>query len=456
MKQKQIWAGLAAFCLTLLCGCGGFEDIALSESDINRKFTSSLAAEPAHVTAEVLSTQAAGVQTILPMTADFFSWCVQKTGDPDVLDRIADKLRSGGITDADWYSLIGMTAKAANDLYSNIADTAANIHVLDGDGQDGISFTFGGDISFADNWHTMQYLKTTEHGISDCISPFLIEKMQKADISSLNNEFCFSDRGSPMPNKMYTFRAAPANVSVYHELGVDIVDVTNNHCFDFGQDAFLDTLDTLSSANVQYMGAGRDISEASRPQYYIVEGKKIAFVAATRAEKFVLTPEAGTDSPGVLRCYDPAAFIQVIREAKQQADFVIANIHWGTEDSHALEEVQTTTARQYIDAGADLIIGSHAHCLQGIEYYKHVPIIYNLGNYWFSKYDIDTGLLGVTLNPDDSLGLVFYPATQRNCKTTYVGGEEEGSRILRNMRSYSINADFAEDGTVTEQTSAKS
>ena len=259
-----------------------------------------------------------------------------------------------------------------------------------------------------------------------------------------------------MPNKMYTFRAATANVSVYHELGVDIVDIANNHCFDFGQDAFLDTLDTLNKANVQYMGGGRNIAEASLPQYYIVEGKKIAFVAATRAEKFVLTPEAGEDSPGVLRCYDPAKFIEVIREAKKQADFVIANIHWGTEESHKLEDVQPETARKYIDAGADLIIGAHAHCLQGVEYYKHVPIIYNLGNYWFSKYDIDTGLLGVTLQPDDSLNLIFYPATQRNCKTTYVGGEEEGKRILKDMRSYSINADFAEDGTITERQNAES
>ena len=249
---------------------------------------------------------------------------------------------------------------------------------------------------------------------------------------------------------MYTFRAATEHVSLYHILGTDIVDLANNHCYDFGEDAFLDTLDTLDRAGIQRMGGGRNLAEASKPVYYIVEGRKIAFVAATRAEKNIMTPAAGKDSPGVLRCYDPSAFLAVIREAKQNADYVIANLHWGTENSHDLEPVQPQTARQYIDAGADLIIGAHAHCLQGIEFYRGVPIIYNLGNFWFSHYDIDTGLLGVTLTPENRTEVVFYPATQRNCKTTYVGGTAEGERILQNMRGYSVNADFAADGTVTE------
>ena len=443
---------LAAVCMTALCGCAGFEEINPADSAVSEQFLSrNITTEPAHVSAEVLSGEAAKLSSALPLSADFFKWCAEQTGDPDVLDRIAEKVRTG-MTDDDWYSLIGMTVKAAGDLYSGTAESTENIHVLEGDGELGISFTFAGDISLADNWHTMQFLKTTENGISECISPFLIDKMKAADITCVNNEFCFSDRGSPMPNKLYTFRAATKNVSVYADLGIDIVDIANNHCFDYGEDAFLDTLDTLKGANIPYMGGGRNAEEAALPQYFIVEGKKIAYVAATRAEKFVLTPEAGEDTPGVLRCYDPAKFIEVIREAKKNADFVIANLHWGTEDSHDLEAEQTETARKYIDAGADLIIGAHAHCLQGIEYYKHVPIVYNLGNYWFSKYDIDTGLLGVTLNADDSLDMVFWPATQRNCKTTYVGGEEEGERILKNMRSYSINADFDAEGKITEKT----
>ncbi len=419
-----------------------------SVSDSSQEDASSQ--EP-QITPDMLYELTKDTQTDLPLSPEFFEWCVETTGDARLIDTLYEAASGGNFTDDSWYSLTGMSVKVTNDLYSGLAYSEENI-VLDGDGAEGISFTFGGDISLADNWHAMEHYREVGGDITKCISPFLIDKMVSADITTLNSEFCFSDRGTAMEGKAWTFRAATENVSIYHELGVDIVDLANNHVYDFGLDAFLDTLDTLKNADIEYMGAGRNIDEASRPVYYIIEGKKIAFVAATRAEKYKLTPEATETDPGVLRCYDPTAFIEVIKEAEQNADFVIANVHWGTEDSHELEDVQPETAYQYIDAGADLIIGTHAHCLQGIEYYKNVPIVYNLGNYWFSHYDIDTGLLGVTLNSDDSLELVFYPATQRDSKTTYVGGEAEGDRILQCMRDYSFNVDIDENGVITEKT----
>jgi poly-gamma-glutamate synthesis protein (capsule biosynthesis protein) len=465
MSRYRIISALLAMSL-FLGGCGMLTPIGdsaepSSGGESSSGSTGSSAAEtsaaqtettpqPQRSPAELLAEQAAGVTSILPMNAEFLAWCTEHAA-PGFAERLSAALTAGSYSDADFYALSGMTAKAANDLFSGEAERADNIHVLDGDGQPGISMTFTGDISFADNWTVMQYCKTTENGITDCISPFLVDRLRASDISCINNEFCFSDRGTPMAGKMYTFRAATQHVELYHTLGTDIVDLANNHCFDFGAQAFLDTLDTLDGAGIQRMGGGRDLAEASKPVYYIIEGKKIAFVAATRAEKNIMTPEATDSSPGVLRCYDPTRFLAVIKEAKAQADYVIANLHWGTENSHALEQVQISTAKQYIDAGADLIIGAHAHCLQGIEYYKHVPIVYNLGNFWFSHYDIDTGLLWVNLTEAGSTELTFYPATQRDCKTTYVDGEAEGDRILQCMRDYSINADFAADGTVTEQ-----
>lgn len=391
--------------------------------------------------------------TELDASPEFFAWCVNETGDSSLPDEIYNEMSKSGYSDDAWYKLTGMTVRVTNDLYSGMAYEDNNIYVMPSNGEDGIQLTFGGDICLADNWQVMQYYETTENGISDCISPFLIDKMKTADIAMLNNEFCFSNGGSPLEGKTWTFRGKPSNVSIYEELGIDIVDLANNHCYDFGKQAFLDTIDTLRGAEIEYMGAGKDIDEASRPVYYIIEGRKIAYVAATRAEKNIKTPEATASEPGVLRCYDPTAFIAVIREAKQNADIVIANLHWGTEDSHWLEDVQPETAYQYIDAGADLIVGSHAHCLQGIEFYKGVPIIYNLGNFWFSEYDVDTGLLGVTINDDSSMELVFYPATQRGCRTTYVGGEEEGARILTCLQEYcyGLNARIDENGIITEK-----
>ena len=81
------------------------------------------------------------------------------------------------------------------------------------------------------------------------------------------------------------------------------------------------------------------------PQYFIVNGMKIAYVAATRAEKYIMTPEATETKGGVLRTYDPERFCKVIETAKENADFVIAYVHWGTENSHQLEPVQRTQGK---------------------------------------------------------------------------------------------------------------
>ena len=129
----------------------------------------------------------------------------------------------------------------------------------------------------------------------------------------INNEFTYSTNGSPMDGKAYTFRADPSRVEIIKELGVDVAGLANNHIFDYGAEAFADTLDTLNNAEISYVGAGRNKQEAMAPLYIEVQGKTIAYVAASRAEKNIMTPEATEDSPGILRCYDTADFITAIQ-----------------------------------------------------------------------------------------------------------------------------------------------
>ena len=235
---------------------------------------------------------------------------------------------------------------------------------------------FGGDVSLDENAVTTAQLDASEGDISKCISPELIEIMQEADIMCLNNEFTFSNNGAPMNGKMYTFRAKPERVSVLQDMGVDIVQLSNNHVYDYGKQALLDTFDTLEGAGIDYFGAGHNLEEAMQPVYYTLDDKVVAFVGASRAEKYKMTPQATETEPGILRCYDTELFLQAIAEADENADFVIAVVHWGTEYSYDLEEVQLTTGKEYLDAGADVIIGGHSHCLQGMEYYHGKPIIY--------------------------------------------------------------------------------
>lgn len=316
------------------------------------------------------------------------------------------------------------------------------------------TLSFAGDINLDESWATTQYLNTCENGIYDCISQELITAMQQADIMCLNNEFTYSTKGEPLNGKAYTFRADPSRVEVLQQLGVDVVTLANNHVYDYGKEALLDTFATLEQAEISYFGAGRNLEEAMEPVYVTVDGKIVAFVAASRAEKYKMTPQATETEPGILRCYDTELFLESIRTARQNADFVIAVVHWGTEYSYELEDVQQSTGKEYIDAGADAVIGAHSHCLQGMEFYKGKPIIYSLGNYWFNGKTLDTMLLNLHFTENEAeqeVEVSILPAVQSGYCTRYAKNLEEQERIYSFLEEISINVEIDVQGVVTEK-----
>lgn len=335
--------------------------------------------------------------------------------------------------------------QATEAIETEEAEEAVDKHPFD------FTVCFGGDISLADDAVTTVRMEASENGIFDCISPELVDVMQSADIMCLNNEFTYSTNGSPMEGKAYTFRADPARVAVLDQLGVDLVNLANNHVYDYGKQALLDTFSTLEEDGMPYFGAGRTLEEAMQPCYMEVDGKIIAFVAASRAEKNKMTPQATEDSPGILRCYDTTLFVEEIREADANADFVIAYVHWGTEYSDVLEPVQEETAREYIDAGADAIIGAHPHCLQGIDYYNGAPIFYSLGNYWFNSKTLDTMLVQLHIYGDDEGYVIeptIVPAIQTGSTTSYLTDSEDRLELYQYLMELSPNASIDENGLV--------
>ncbi len=312
---------------------------------------------------------------------------------------------------------------------------------------------FAGDFNLGEDEPTTAQLNAAGGDISQCISPELIQYMQSADLFLLNNEFTFSNQGAPLEGKMYTFRANPDNVKVWNTLGVDVAQLANNHVFDFGRQAMLDTFQTLTDAGIPYVGAGKNLEEAMTPFYTEIQGKKIAIVAASRAEKYRMTPQATEADPGILRCYDTELFKQEIREARANADIVIAVVHWGKEGSNYPEEVQEITGKEYIDEGADIIIGGHSHRLGGVEFYKNKPIFYSLGNFWFDCYDLETMLVNIRFYGNDEeqhIALAAIPAIQCNSKTTICKTQEEKERVLGLLQRISVNAYVDENGGISE------
>lgn len=369
---------------------------------------------------------------------DFFAFVEEKLG-TDALEALSDAISLNGYSDSLWYEATGNTIHFLRSLYLGEDKTLDNVRFMSLgkiDSDKNTVLTFGGDVCFGDNYYPMQHLKQSKNGIYDCFDSEWFDIMRSADIAMLNNEFTISDRGSPMPGKLYTFCAQTTHTDYYNDLGVDFVTLANNHAFDYGEDAFYDTLASLDKYGIDYAGGGRNADEAQRPFYYLVDGRKIGFVSATRAEKYILTPEAGENTPGVFRCYDSTRLVEVIGETKLNCDYVVLFIHWGTEYSDVLETVQKTTSHAYIDAGADIIIGSHAHQLQGIEFYKDKPIFYNLGNFWFNGKKIETGLAKLVLSPDGKADYYFLPGLQFQCETSFELGTSLGREIMDRVASY--------------------
>ena len=313
---------------------------------------------------------------------------------------------------------------------------------------------FVGDICLDDTYTPMETLYAKgSTDISDGIDERYLEKMRGVDVMWVNNEFCFTDGGEPLYGKMYTFSAPTANVKYLQDMGADIAGLANNHTYDFGEQAFVDTLNTLRDAGILYVGAGMNYEEASEPLYVEVKGLKIAYVAASCAEFTIYTLEADENTPGIMWCYDDDKFLDEIREAAANADYVVALPHWGNEHTTILTDKQTDSARAYIDAGADIVIGTHSHILQGIDYYDGKPILYNLGNFWFDGYDIDTVLAELIVSRDESgdanCEVVLYPGTQSGAVTSWAPDEEERDRIFRYIEEISDwNISIDDEGRV--------
>ena len=309
------------------------------------------------------------------------------------------------------------------------------------------TIVFTGDLIFdrgQNPWAASAY----SEGIESCFDEESWEIMRSADFLVVNNEFAYSDGGSPTPNKKYTFRCPPETAEWLEEMGTDVAALANNHIYDYGEEGILDTFETLDELGIPYIGAGRNIEEAQKPAYFIAGGTIVALLNATEIERYENpdTKGAEEDSPGVFRCLDDEDLCEKVREAGEHADIVIVFVHWGTEMMPSAEWSQTEKAEDLAEAGADLIVGAHPHCLQNIEYVNGVPVFYSLGNYFFSASTRDSGVLRVTVDTKSgSLGsLQFIPMQQRQGVKTLYDGEKE--RVLDTMRDLSPGVSIDEEG----------
>ena len=315
-----------------------------------------------------------------------------------------------------------------------------------------LQLVFAGDILLSD--HVLNAYQKAGN-IGGVVDSGFRQVIDASDIFMANEEFPFSSRGTAAADKQFTFRLPPEKVSMFQELGIDIVTLANNHALDFGTDALLDTCSTLDDAGILRVGAGANLEEAKKPVFMEVKGRKIGFLGASR-----VIPEgswnAASNRPGMLTTYDPSLLLEEIRTAREACDYLVVYVHWGIERDERPQGYQRTLGQQYIDAGADLVVGSHPHVMQGLEYYKGKPIVYSLGNFVFGSSIPKTALLEVEWNGEDAL-LRLVPGTSSGGYTRMLTDEGEKAGFYQYITSISYGVTVGEDGiAVPAQESAGS
>ncbi|MFC5471707.1 CapA family protein [Cohnella suwonensis] len=276
------------------------------------------------------------------------------------------------------------------------------------------------------------------------------ELLSSADIAAGNLETPISERGIPAENKQFVFRGSAEAVPELKNAGFDFFSLANNHTLDYGWDGLSDTMDALDDAGLQHAGSGNDDREAYAPAYIEKNGTTVGFVSVTRVVPEVAW-KAERNHPGVAEAYSPQRAVQAIMEAKENADIVVVMVHWGVERADKPVEHQTDLAHRFVDAGADLVIGSHPHVLQGFEAYKGKWIAYSLGNFVFSTTTSpktsETGVLSAACDKDGACKLSFAPMFAKQSQPAPME-EPEGKALLARLSELSYGAAVGEDGAI--------
>lgn len=269
-------------------------------------------------------------------------------------------------------------------------------------------------LAFAGDIHFMDQLRDRLDDPDTALEP-IAPALSDADLTVVNLETAIATGGTP-EDKNYTFRTPPTALDALQAAGVDVVTMANNHGVDYGRTGLEESLDAKRNGPIDVIGIGEDDDEAFAPAIHDIRGTKIAVIGATA---FPLDPTvenwpAGPDSPGIAVAIDPSRLLEEVREVRPKVDVVVTYLHWGTERESCPNASQRELAEQLEDAGVDLIVGAHAHVLQGAGRLGDAFVAYGFGNFvWYSQNtprEATTGVMKVTLDGRKVARMQWTPA----------------------------------------------
>jgi poly-gamma-glutamate synthesis protein (capsule biosynthesis protein) len=251
-------------------------------------------------------------------------------------------------------------------------------------------------LAFAGDTHFQLHLAALLDRPRGALGP-ITRTLSEADVTMVNLESAITRRGTPEP-KEYVFRTSPAALALLDTAGVDVVSMANNHAADYGQVGLEDTLRAVRNSRIPVLGIGRNQRAAFDPYRVTVRGTDVAFFAADGSPRETASNvwAAGPRTPGVAaaRAARPSLLLDAVRAADERDDVVVVYMHWGREYQSCPSARQQITARSLAAAGADVIVGSHAHVLLASGWLGETYVNYGLGNFlWYHDREPDTGVL---------------------------------------------------------------
>ncbi|MDX6258295.1 MAG: hypothetical protein QOJ11_4629 [Frankiales bacterium] len=246
-----------------------------------------------------------------------------------------------------------------------------------------ITLAFGGDVHFMG----VDALRLAADPVT-AIGP-IAKVLTGADLAMVNLETAVTTRGT-RALKQFTFRAPPAAFTALKAAGIDVVTMANNHGEDYGQVGLADTLAAADAADFPVVGIGADEDAAFAPYGVTVKGDKVAIIGATQVldNNLAATWTAGPDKPGLASANNVPRLLDAVRAARATADTVVVYLHWGKELASCPTSSQRTLAQRLVDAGADIVVGSHAHVQLGAGRLGGAFVDYGLGNFVFYAHGV--------------------------------------------------------------------
>ncbi len=236
--------------------------------------------------------------------------------------------------------------------------------------------------------------------------------LRSADLTVVNLETAVTSRGKPQP-KYYHFRTGPAAFTALRDAGVDIANMANNHVLDYGRTGLADTLTAARRAHFPVLGIGASAAAAWSPYVVTVKGVRIAFLGVSQVAELAPSWVATSRRSGQANSINLRRTLAAVRAARKIADVVVVIMHWGTEGQACPDANQLALAPKLARAGANIIVGSHAHILQGSGWLGRTFVAYGMANFlwWEASYSTSTGVLLLTLHRHGPLSARFVPAT---------------------------------------------